>query len=342
MPSPRSILLVKLSAIGDVLHGIPVAVALRGGFPEAAIGWVVEGRTAELLDGHPAIDHVLRLPRGWAKRPAEWGRLRGELHAFAPDVTIDMQGLLKSALVTWLSGAPIRIGPEGADAREGSWLATTERVEATAAHVVERNLSLLSPLGIPAGIPAFRLPTWPLPAARMARFVASLGPGTPPVIVNPGAGWSSKLWPEDRFATVARRLATEQGRRTVVVWGGPAERAAAERIAAASGATLAPPTTLQELAELCRLADCFISSDTGPLHLAAAVGTPCVGLFGPVPAQRNGPWGEGHATVEPPPDVRPPWRERKTDTRAMAAIGADAVVAAVAAVLRRTRRLRAV
>ena len=338
MPSPRSVLLVKLSAIGDVLHGIPVAVALRRAFPRAEIGWVVEGRTADLLDGHRAIDRIFRLPRGWAKRGGEWLRLRRELRAFAPDVTIDMQGLCKSAIVTLLSAAPVRVGPAGADAREGSWLATTCRVPSDAAHVVERNLALVSALGVAPGMPSFAMPSWPLPAARMRRFVTALGDGLPPVIVNPGAGWPSKLWAEDRFAAVARRLAQEQGRRTIVVWGGKAEQAAAERIVEASGATLAPPTSLQELAELCRLADLFISSDTGPLHLAAAVGTPCVGLFGPVPATRNGPWGDGHATVEPPPEVRPPWRERKTDSRAMAGIGVDEVVAAAGAVLRQSRR----
>lgn len=341
MPSPRSILLVKLSAIGDVLHGIPVAVALRRAFPDAEIGWVVEGRTADLLDGHGAIDRIVRLPRGWAKRGSEWLRLRRELGAFAPDVTIDMQGLCKSAIVTALSGAPVRIGPAGADAREGSWLATTCRVPSSAPHVVERNLALVSALGVAPGIPSFAMPSWPLPAARMRAFVASLGTGPAPVIVNPGAGWRSKLWAEDRFAAAARRLADEQGRRVIVVWGGKAEQAAAERIAGMSGASLAPQTSLQELAELCRLADLFVSSDTGPLHLAAAVGTPCVGLFGPVPATRNGPWGDGHATVEPPPEARPPWHERKTDSRAMAAIGVDDVMAAARAVLRRSHRREA-
>jgi ADP-heptose:LPS heptosyltransferase len=153
------------------------------------------------------------------------------------------------------------------------------------------------------------------------------------VILNPGAGWPSKLWPEDRFAAVAARLADEHRQRVVVVWGGEQERSMAERIVAAGRAILAPQTSLQELGELCRLASLVISSDTGPLHLAAAVGTPCVGLFGPVPATRNGPWGAGHVTVEPPAGARPPWHERKTDTRSMAAIDVAAVVNAAATLL---------
>jgi heptosyltransferase-1 len=333
MNAPRSILLVKLSAIGDVLHGVPTAVAIKDAFPSAAVGWVVEGRSADVLEGHRAIDRVFRLPRGWAKQPAEILRLRRDLRAFAPDVTIDMQGLFKSALVTLLSGSPIRIGHARPEAREGSWMVTNHRVTPSAAHVVARNCGLLAPLGIPAGFPRFDMPRWPLARAQMEGWIESLGPGAAPVILNPGAGWPSKLWPEDRFAAVAARLADDHRRRVIVVWGGERERSMAERIVAAGRAILAPQTSLQELGELCRLAALVISSDTGPLHLAAAVGTPCVGLFGPVPATRNGPWGEGHATVEPPAAARPPWHERKTDSRSMAAIDVDAVGDAATALL---------
>ena len=333
MNAPRTILLVKLSAIGDVLHGVPAAVAIKDAFPAATVGWVVEGRSADVLEGHRGIDQIFRLPRGWAKRPAEIVRLRRDLRAFAPDVTIDMQGLFKSALVTLLASSPIRIGHARPEAREGSWLVTIHPVTPAAAHVVARNCGLLAPLGIGVGFPRFDMPRWPLARARMEAWIESLGPGSPPVILNPGAGWPSKLWPEDRFAAVAARLADEHRQRVVVVWGGERERSMAERIVAAGRAILAPQTSLQELGELCRLAALVISSDTGPLHLAAAVGTPCVGLFGPVPATRNGPWGAGHITVEPPAGARPPWHERKTDTRSMAAIDIAAVVDAAATLL---------
>jgi len=341
MQPPGRILLVKLSAIGDVLHGIPVAVALKEAFPQTMIGWVVEGRTAEVLAGHRAIDQVFRLPRGWARRPKEWVRLRGDLRRFAPDVTIDMQGLFKSAMVTALAGSRVRIGHAPPEAREGSWLATNRRVAATTPHVVNRNCGLLGALGLTAIRPRFEMPDWPVARVRMEQWLGSLGGGSAPVVLNPGAGWVSKLWPEDRFAAVARRLRTDLGGRCVVVWAGDRERVAAERIAAEGGAIVAPPTSLQDLGELCRLSSLFISSDTGPLHLAAAVGTPCVGLFGPVPAERNGPWGNQHATVEPPASARPPWRDRKTDCRAMAAIGVDAVVNAATGLLGRRELHRA-
>jgi ADP-heptose:LPS heptosyltransferase len=157
-------------------------------------------------------------------------------------------------------------------------------------------------------------------------------------MLNPGAGWPSKIWPAERFALVARELARSHGIRSVVVWGGDAERAAAERIVAEAGgsAILAPRTSLQDLGELARLARLFISSDTGPLHLAAAVGTPCVGIFGPVPASRNGPYGMQHRAVEPAAEFRPDWEQRKVDTVAMNAIDVDSVIRVAGSLLARS------
>jgi ADP-heptose:LPS heptosyltransferase len=203
--------------------------------------------------------------------------------------------------------------------------------------VVDRNLHLLSALGIQTGHTAFDMPRWPVSRLRMQEWIASLRQPHAPALINPGAGWPSKIWPTDRFAAVAREL-DRRGVPSIVVWGGDAERDAASRIVAGSSgaAIMAPPTTLQDLGELCRLARVFISSDTGPLHLAAAVGTPCVGLFGPVPAKRNGPYGPGHRTVEPAVSLRPAWADRKTDRVAMDAIDVDSVVAATTAVLARS------
>ncbi len=330
MAAPRSIVIVKLSAIGDVLHGVPAAVALKRAFPNACIGWAVEGRAADVLAGHPAIDHLFRLPRGWLKSPSAVLALRRQLRAFAPDVAIDMQGLLKSGIATWLSAAPMRIGFARPISRERAWLTYTNRVKPVATHVVDRNCDLLVPLGVRESRPQFEMPHWPGSRTRVQAWLEDLRFSQPPVVINPGAGWTSKLWPAERFAAVARGLADRHGLRSLVVWGGSGERAAAEQIvgASAGAAVLAPDTSLQDLGELFRHSRMLISSDTGPLHLAAAVGTPCVGLFGPVPASRNGPYGGQHVCVEPPDGVRPVWDDRKTDTRSMAAIEVDRVVAA--------------
>jgi heptosyltransferase-1 len=171
----------------------------------------------------------------------------------------------------------------------------------------------------------------------MQEWVASLRLPSAPVVINPGAGWPSKIWPAERFAEVARGIRQRQGRRSIVVWGGDRERQAAERIVVDAGgaAIVAPPTSLHDLGELARLARLFISGDTGPLHLAAAVGTPCIGIFGPVPAERNGPYGACHAVVEPPAGLRPDWNDRKTDTLAMAGIEAECVLAAAGEMLSR-------
>lgn len=338
MKPPRAIVVVKLSAIGDVLHGVPTAVALKRAFPEARIGWVVEGRAGDVLAGHPAIDHLFRLPRGWLKSFTAIRGLRRQLLDFSPDVTLDLQGLFKSALPTWLSGAPMRIGHACPESREQAWRFYTHTVEATAAHVIDRNLHLLSALGMPDSRAAFDMPRWPVSRLRMQEWLTSLQLPATPALINPGAGWPSKIWPAERFAAVARELERGHGIPSIVVWGGGAEREAAEQIVAASdgAALMAPQTTLQDLAELARLGRVFISSDTGPLHLAAAVGTPCIGLFGPVPAKRNGPTGPGHRTVEPPASLRPAWEHRKTDRVAMEAIDVDSVVAAAADILARS------
>jgi len=340
MSTPRSIVVVKLSAIGDVLHGVPAAVAIKRALPDTRIGWAVEGRAADVLAGHSAIDHVFRLPRGWLKSPRAVLELRRQLRAFRPDVTLDLQGLFKSGVAAWLSGAAVRIGPAGPDAREGSWLAATHRVPLRATHVVDRACELLAPLGLAAPAPEFAMPHWPVSRLRMQQWLAVQRLPQRPVILNPGAGWRSKLWPLDRFAATARGIRRIHGQPAIVVRGGDAEREAAERIAAdAPGAAImAPATTLQDLGELCRLAGLFISSDTGPLHLAAAIGTPCVGLFGPVPAARNGPYGAGHVCLEPPAALRPRWEDRKTDLRSMAGIEVADVLGAAESLLARAQR----
>jgi lipopolysaccharide heptosyltransferase I len=337
MNTPRSIIVVKLSAIGDVLHGVPAAVALKRAFPQATIGWVVEGRAGDVLAGHPAIDHLFRLPRGWLKSPRTVLSLRRQLRDFAPDATIDLQGLFKSGVATWLSGARVRAGHARPESREQAWRFYTHRVVTTAAHVVDRNCELLAPLGVREPSPAFDMPRWPVSRARMQQWFTVQRFASAPALINPGAGWPSKLWPAERFAEVAVELHRRHGIASVVAWGGGKERGIAERIATLAGraAILAPDTTLTDLGELCRLARVFISSDTGPLHLAAAVGTPCVGLFGPVPAKRNGPYGSLHRVVEPPSSLRPPWHDRKTDTIAMAAIDVASVVAAADELLAR-------
>ncbi len=337
---PRQFLIVRLTAIGDLVHSLPVACALRTAYPQSQIAWVVEGRAAELLSGHPAVDEVIQVPRRWLKSPRAVWNLRQQLQALQVDVALDVQGLTKSAVAAWLSSAKRRIGFDGVDGRElSSWL-NNERVLPTAVHVIERNLQLLKPLGVENPAVEFRLPRDPFAEQTIERFLQS-GPLSSAAdrfaVINPGAGWPSKLWPADRFAELARALGQLKGLPSLVVWGGQQEHQLAKTIVehSAGWAQLAPPTSLPELVAVLRRGTIMISADTGPLHLAVAVGTPSVGLFGPMPHQRNGPYGPAHIALQQAGLSGSSRRNRKTDRSTMKAITVDLVTEACQELLKR-------
>ncbi len=296
--SPR-VLIVRLSAIGDVIQTLPVLSALRGRFPDAFLAWVVEQRASDLLQGHEALDELIVVPRGFLKSPRTVLEMRARLRAMKFDVVLETQGLSKSALVAWLSGCRRRIGFRGTWGREISPWLNTELVDGDGVHIVERNLRLLQPLGIDRPEARFHVPQTAADQAEAERILCEIGIAGPFAIINSGAA-KSRLWPASRFAAVARHLGTTWNLPTVVVWAGQDEhRRAGEVVASAvEHARLAPATTLRELAAVARRARLFLSSDTGPLHLAAAVGTPCVGLYGPWPADRHGPYGPKNISIQ--------------------------------------------
>jgi ADP-heptose:LPS heptosyltransferase len=274
--------------------------ALRDAFPQAYIAWLVEGRNGELLEGHPALDKVLSVPRHWLQSVSTALRVRRQLQALRIDTSIDLQGLTKSAVAAWFSGARTRIGFDGPDGREASRWFNNHLILPTATHVIDRNLELLRGLGITTHHARFDLPQTAADAEMAAKLVKNLGYRGGFAMINPGAGWTSKLWPRQRFAAVARHLSRTCGIPSLVVWAGPQELLWAREIASLAGscAAVSPPTTLTQLAAITRLSSLFVSSDTGPLHLAVAVGTPSVGLYGPVLAERNGPYGHGHISLQ--------------------------------------------
>jgi lipopolysaccharide heptosyltransferase I len=314
---PR-IAIVKLSSLGDVIHALPVARALRRGLPGAHLTWVVEAREYAILRDHPDLDAVVpvdtRLWRRLIWRPAgarevlgKIGRLRMRIRRAAFDVAIDLQGLIKSGLLTAYTGAPVRIGFSAARCRERlNAVFTNRRVTppASARHVVEQYLSLLTPLGITPAPPEFFVPVPSAAGRRMDELLLKEGVkrGDRLVAINPGAGRPDKRWPVERFRALADRLAIEAGARLLVLWG-PDESHMARQIAVGlpgAGAVLAPPTDLGELTALLQRCRLMIANDTGPLHLAAALGTPCLGLFGPTSAERNGPYGPGCRGLQSP------------------------------------------
>jgi heptosyltransferase I len=334
--APR-ILIVKLSAVGDVVHTVPVACALRDQFPGAYLAWAVGPSAGTLLRGHPSLDEVIPVPRNWLKSPRSIWRFRRHLRSRRFDTVVDVQCLTKSAILGRLSGARRRIGYGNRWGRELSRFLNTELVETTGPHMIDHNVGLLSALGITKPAIHFDMPVYEPEQSAMDEIVRRSHFEGGFAMINVGAGWESKLWPAERFAAVARYLGTRRGMPTMVVWAGEAERRAAETVVTNSGGfgILAPPTTLRELASLTRRAEVFLGSDTGPLHLAVAVETPCVGLYGPWPAERHGPYGPRHIAIQKR-IFEGPTRERRTlSSEYMEAIDVESVCEACDTILRR-------
>lgn len=340
--TPR-FLITRLSAVGDCILTTPVASALRRHFPNAFIAWIVQGGTASILEGHPAIDRLIIVKKGWMRSPHELACVRSALRALQFDVAIDPQSLTKSAVAAWLSGAPRRIGFARPIGRELAPLLNNHTLASQATHVVDCYLELLQPLGV-APVPAtFEIPVLPEAARFASEFLTTAHLQGGFAMINPGAGWDSKLWPAERYGKVARWLGEQANLPSLVVWSGPREHEWAKTIIARSGghALLAPSTTLPQLAALAAKARIFVGSDTGPLHLAAAMGTPCVGLYGPTRPEVCGPYGENHQTIQAFYQDGSSRERRGRDNRAMQAITVDAVCDACATILRRAQRTAA-
>jgi len=283
-----------MSAFGDVVHGIPTLCALRDAMPDAFIGWLAEGRMGDVLEGHPALDTLIRVPRRFWKSPREIWRMRNRLRELEFETAIDLQCLTKSAIAAWLSGARRRIGKAGEEGRELSRWFHNELAEPGGEHVIEHYLGMLKPLGIHTTSVRFDLRETAEEARTIDQYLHERGLGGRPCgLLNPGAGWPSKMWPTVRYGAMARHLGREFAMPSVALWGVPSERPMAERIVETSARNghIAPPTTMRELAALCRRSAIFIGSDTGPMHLAAAVGTPTVSLHGPSRAEWCGAYG---------------------------------------------------
>ena len=290
------ILIVRLGALGDVVHTVPLAAALFRRLPGAAVDWVVDERYAALLRTVPELDRRIALAGG-GRTAAAWRALRRALRAVRYDVALDAQGLGKSALVARLSGARRVVGFTAPFLRERSarWLYTETVDPGRPRHVVDRNLGLLAGVGVAdrAWSFPFRPPAPPTAEAPRGAFA----------VLNPNAAWPTKRWPPERYGAVAEHLRRVHGLPCVVIWGPEDEPRAAAVVAASGGAAaLAPPTNLVELASLLRAAALLVSGDTGPLHLAAALGTPVVGLYGPSDPVRNGPWSLADEVVSAFPD----------------------------------------
>lgn len=284
-------LIVRLGALGDIIHAVPAAAAIRRALPDSTIDWLVDARHLELLELVPSIDRRLAVNTGSI---GSLSSLIGQVRQRRYDAALDLQGLLKSAVLSRLSGAGRVIGFPAELLRErAARFFYTETAGVAAPHVIDKNLSLLSAIGVRVPDVAFPLEDRHPEIVADARLRLSIQPDERFALINPGAAWPNKRWPPVYFADVSRELAKRHGLRSLVLWG-PGDEHIAHAVATASDntAVVSPPTRVADLVSLSKAAALMISGDTGPMHIAAACGTPVVGIFGPTDPVRNGPWSE--------------------------------------------------
>lgn len=320
---PSRILIVRLSALGDIVHALPVLAALKRQDPAVEVDWLVEQGYAPILDlveglhrriivraSPSAARESLRGEEGPAgRRPAHlfdggagYVRAVAFLRRQRYDVALDLQGLIKSAVWARLSNARRVIGFARSHLRErqAAWFYGETVAPPAPAHVIQKNLSLAAHLG--AAVDSVEVPLRIASSGSVTSAIeAAIGPARYAVL-NPGAAWPNKRWPPERFGALAASLLHRHGLASFVTWG-PAERALAEAVVSASqgAARLAPPTEIADLAALLAGAALIVSGDTGPLHIAAAAGTPIVGLYGPTWPERNGPWNQDDEVISRAP-----------------------------------------
>jgi heptosyltransferase-1 len=314
------VLVVRLSAMGDIIHALPAITSLRAANPDLHIGWLVEERWSELLStregdrfaqrsaGKPLVDAVhLANFKAWRRALLsndswrEMASLLREVRGMNYDVALDLQGAIRSALATQASGAAIRIGSSQPREKPATMF-YTRQVDPAGTHVVEQALAIASDVAgkpLPYTDPLF--PCDPAAETWSVRTIAAIH-GQRFAILNPGAGWGAKCWPAESFGTVARALA-ERGFASIVNHG-PGEEALAEAVREASGRVAVPmKCSVGELIALTRRARIFIGGDTGPMHLAAALHVPVVALFGPTRPERNGPYRTRTVVLRSPESI---------------------------------------
>lgn len=349
----QRLLIVRLSAMGDIIHALPAATALRNAFPHATIGWVIEERWAELLctlrsrrsgprsAERPLADRIHTVKTA-AWRSAlfatqTWEQIAAglsELRAGQYQVAVDFQGAVRSALVARWSGVPIIYGVAQARENAASML-YTRQVIARGTHIIEQNFSLAEAVArrrLP--LPRVEFPRDPVAEETIDCGLKERGIRKF-AILNPGAGWGAKQWPAERYGEVARQLAA-CGLRSLVNFGPGEEHLARAVEAAGAGVAEAIACSLSELIALTRRATLFVGGDTGPMHLAAAREVPVVAIFGPTNPARNGPFLTRSIVLRSPSSATTHARRPQPD-EALLEITADEVVAAARQLLERDR-----
>jgi len=336
----RNILLIRTSALGDVVMALPVLRTLRAAYPSARIDWAVEESSAPILEDNPDLSDALILcTKKWRRRLGlqdlrEMAAAVGQLRKNRYDLTVDLQGLIKSGFMARITGAALRIGYHRSLCREpfSARFNNLHVQTRSGTHIVDQQLELLRPLGITEPDRRFPIHLRKEDEQRAEDFLLRMaGDDGAPVVVNPGAAWPTKRWGLANFAELARRIADELHRPVVITWGSEEEKRDADAIVrgAGKGVFPAPPTDIRQLAALLRQCRLFVGSDTGPLHIAAALGVPVVALFGPSDPVRNGPYGNRSRIVHSALPCSGCYRRQCPDPVCMRSIPVDEVFKAV-------------
>jgi len=349
-----NILIVKMSAIGDVIHTLPALNAVRKHYPDAHITWLVEEAASDLVEGHRALDRILVSKRKrWVRGLLGSSRLEiireaycfvKELRDTMYDVVLDFQGLLKSSVLIGLCKGKRKIGfDRGMEHQERSYLFLNERVPPVDMdnHALLRGMMLLDAIGIQSREIVFDLPLLDQHRNMADDLLMQHGSRESKVLaaIHPAAKWETKLWSNQKFSILADRLIEDYGAR-VVFTGSKGDRKTIQDIVSGmkgEAANLAGETTMKTLAALYEKADFLVSTDTGPMHMAAAVGTPVLALFGPTAPWRTGPFGNGHQIVRAQIDCSPCFKRACETVDCMKQITVKRVLKSVETVLDNSR-----
>ena len=315
-------LIIKPSSLGDIVQALPVLTSLREAHPKAHIAWLVATVFADLLQGHPRLDRVVTFDR---RRYGSIGKSFGATADFVAFVeglrrekftaVIDLQGLFRSGFLTAATGAPSRVGFAAARELAPMFYTLAVPMPRKEMHAVDRYMALARHIGLMDPQATDHLPIAPeaRETVRQRLRAEGLAPDDAMVVVSPHARWPTKQWPPERFAEVVRRLHEQSGTRAVLI-GSSAAAAIAREIAAAAASArpvdLVNRTTLREMVALVAEARAMVTNDSGPMHVAAAIGTPVVAIFGPTSAERTGPYGPGHRVLAAGVPCRPCFRRK--------------------------------
>ncbi|MGD0283006.1 MAG: lipopolysaccharide heptosyltransferase II [Dissulfurispiraceae bacterium] len=330
--APRKLLIIKPSSLGDVVHSLPFLNVIRESFPDAEIHWVIAKGLEGLLENHPMVQKLWVINKDqWKKikkihgTVSELRNLLSALGGESYDIAVDLQGLLRSGILTAATKAPVRLG--FSEAREGSRLFYTHIITGGRdVHAVDRYLNIASALGCDTSSIAFPLPIVK-ESPEIRQLKQELGDY---VVLAPGARWKTKQWPAERFG----RLASLFGIRSIIIGSKEDDTLAKEAVSLSEGkaVSMAGKTDIKELISLIRNARLMVTNDSGPMHIAAACGVPVAALFGPTSPARTGPYGSGHIVIKADTPCAPCYKKKCKDIKCMESISVEEVYEKIQAI----------